>query len=277
MGWGVQPKGAVPRAAWGAVAPQGRVASRCWTPAGWLEDRTMARTLYDLAGEEEDRRFSPYCWRVKMALAHKGLAFETVPWRFTEKEAIAFSSQGLVPVLVDGDHVVSGSWAICQYLEQAYPETKPLAEGTQAWDYALFIKHWCERSLQAPLLRVLVPDILAHLHPKDRDYFRTSREARLGTTVEALVAERPASLAQVHKALDPLRATLAERPFLGGVPSLSDYLVFGAFQWARCISPVQLLKADDPVHPWRERMLALFGGLAANAPGYSTTRGEART
>jgi glutathione S-transferase len=90
--------------------------------------------------------------------------------------------------------------------------------------------------------------------------------------VEALAADRPALLAQVHRALEPLRATLAERPFLGGVPSLADYLVFGAFQWARCISPVQLLKPDDPIHPWRERMLALYGGMAAHAPGYSTTQ-----
>ena len=39
--------------------------------------------LYDLAAAEDDRRFSPYCWRTKMALKHKGLEFETVPWRFT--------------------------------------------------------------------------------------------------------------------------------------------------------------------------------------------------
>ena len=37
----------------------------------------MAITLYDLAGADEHRRFSPYCWRTKMALAHKGLAFTT--------------------------------------------------------------------------------------------------------------------------------------------------------------------------------------------------------
>src|SRR5436190_7008774 len=30
-------------------------------------------TLYDLAGAEAERRFSPFCWRTKMALAHKGL------------------------------------------------------------------------------------------------------------------------------------------------------------------------------------------------------------
>ena len=67
----------------------------------------MARTLYDLAAADDKRRFSPYCWRIKMALAHKELEVETVPWRFTEKDVIAFSGQRRVPVLVDGDKVVA--------------------------------------------------------------------------------------------------------------------------------------------------------------------------
>jgi glutathione S-transferase len=46
----------------------------------------MTITLYDLAGAEADRRFTPLCWRARMALAHKGLAVETVPWRFTETD-----------------------------------------------------------------------------------------------------------------------------------------------------------------------------------------------
>jgi glutathione S-transferase len=230
----------------------------------------MARTLYDLAGAEDNRRFSPYCWRVKMALAHKGLAFDTIAWRFTEKEAIAFSQQSLVPVLVDGDRVVSDSWAILQYLDAAYPETAPLAEGAQAWGYARFIKHWTERSLQGALMPIIVPDILAHVHPKDRDYFRSSREARFGTTIEAFAADRPGHLAQLRKVLDPLRVTLSEQPFLGAAPGLADYLVFGAFQWARCTSPVPLLKADDPIYVWRERMLGLFNGFAAQTLGFST-------
>ncbi len=51
-------------------------------------------------------------------------------------------------------------------------------------------------------------------------------------------------------------------------PLYADYIVFGAFQWARCISDFRLLAADDPVHAWRARMLELYGGLAAKAKGY---------
>ena len=60
----------------------------------------MAITLYDLCGAESDRRFSPFCWRIKMALAHKGLVVETVPWRFTEKDKLPTPNAGVDPSLV---------------------------------------------------------------------------------------------------------------------------------------------------------------------------------
>src|ERR1700743_679196 len=82
---------------------------------------TGQRLLYDLAAAEADRRFSPYCWRTRMALAHKGLPVETISCGFPEKETIAQSGQGLVPVLVDNGRWVSDSWTIANYLEDTYP------------------------------------------------------------------------------------------------------------------------------------------------------------
>src|SRR5690348_18398441 len=79
-----------------------RRGSRAASRAAWSAMIVfMAIQLYDLAGAEDDRRFSPYCWRVKMALKHKGLEFETIPWRFTEKDALAPYKSATVPVLVD--------------------------------------------------------------------------------------------------------------------------------------------------------------------------------
>lgn len=61
--------------------------------------------MVDLAGADSARRFSPYCWRIRLALAHKGLEVETIPWRFTEMAVLARSGQpfdlGRVPVLGD--------------------------------------------------------------------------------------------------------------------------------------------------------------------------------
>ena len=41
-----------------------------------------------------------------MVLPHKGLAVETVPWRFTEKDELPRPNAGRAPVIADGDRVV---------------------------------------------------------------------------------------------------------------------------------------------------------------------------
>ncbi len=132
----------------------------------------MARTLYDLAAADDKRRFSPYCWRIKMALAHKGLEVETVPWRFTEKDAITFSGQGRVPVLVDGDKVVANSWAIANYLEDRYPDRKSLFGDASARSLTHFVASWADGVLQPAITQFILADIHTHLHEKDKVYFR---------------------------------------------------------------------------------------------------------
>jgi len=217
--------------------------------------------LYDLAGAEDDLRFSPNCWRIKMALEHKGLAAETIPWRFVEKDAIAFSGQKAVPVLVDGSKTVSDSWEIARYLESAYSDRPSLFGGPAGEGLALFVKFWCEQALNGIVLRTILPDLFRCLHDKDKAYFRESREARFGTTLEqyALPAEDGVSL--LRSALSPMRSSLQRQPYVAGTrPTCADYIVFGTFQWARAVSPVALVEAGDPVFEWRERLLDAFGG-----------------
>jgi hypothetical protein len=55
--------------------------------------------------------------------------------------------------------------------------------------------------------------------------------------------------------------------FMGGAkPAYADYILFSVFQWARVMSPQELLGPDDPLCRWRERVLELFGGFARNVP-----------
>lgn len=226
-------------------------------------------TLYDLAGAEPDRRFSPYCWRVKMALAHKGLEARTIPWRFTEKEAIAFSKQGRVPVLVDGERWVNDSWAIADYLEAAYPDRPSLFGGPASKALARFHNCWADGFMHSGMLRLVVLDIFRHVDAKDRDYFRKSREERFGKPLEAVVANRAGDVAAFRESLLPLRLVLRAQPFLAGErPLYADYAMFGGFQWCRAISDFKLLAPDDPIYAWRQRMLDLFDGLAGKAKGY---------
>jgi glutathione S-transferase len=229
----------------------------------------MAMTLYDLAGAQPERRFSPYCWRTKLALAHKGLPYDTVAWRFTDKDVIAFSGQGRVPVLVDGDHVVFDSWTIATYLEDAYPHRPSLFGGDGGRAVARFVNAWADNVVNGGLSRLIVSDILAILDDKDRAYFRETREKRFGMALEAVTADRDTHVAAFRQSLAPLRALFGTQPFLGGdAPAYADYIVFGCFQWARCTSPFRLLMTDDPVWAWRERLLSAFDGLARTAIGY---------
>jgi glutathione S-transferase len=224
--------------------------------------------LYDLAGAQPERRFSPYCWRTKLALAHKGLAFDAIPWRFTDKDMIAFSGQGRVPVLVDGDRVVFDSWKIATYLEDTYPDPS-LFGGDGGRKATRFVNAWADTVMNSAIAPMIVADILAVLHEKDRAYFRESREKRFGTALETVVADRDTRVTRFRQSLEPLRAILATQPYLGGeIPLYTDYIVFGSFQWARSASPFRLLLPDDPIATWRGRLLGAFDGLAQNAPGY---------
>jgi glutathione S-transferase len=131
---------------------------------------------------------------------------------------------------------------------------------------ALFVKFWCEQTLNRIVLRIILPDLFACLHDKDKAYFRKSRETRFGTTLEqyALPAEKGVSL--LSDALSPMRSTLQRQPYLAGAqPTFADYIVFGTFQWARAVSPVALVETGDPVFDWRERLLDAFGGFARGA------------
>ena len=222
--------------------------------------------MYDLAGADENRRFSPYCWRIRMALAQKGLDVECIPWRFTEKDKIKFSGQERVPVLMDGNNTVADSWEIANYLENAYPDTPSLKLDNGE---ILFIKFWAETVLHPEMLQMLVLDIHNNLRPEDQSYFRQSREKLLGKSLEEVVANRQDHLPRLHKLLNPLRSTLSKQEYLSGeTPGFSDYIVFGAFQWARCISDFSLLNADDIVYRWREKILNMHEGLALSAVAY---------
>ncbi len=230
----------------------------------------MGLKLYDLAGADPERRFSPYCWRAKLALKHKGLPFDTIPWRFTQKDAIAFSGQGQVPVLVDGDRVVSDSWKIAAYLEDNYPDRPSLFGADAARAVTRFVNTWADGVLGLGILRLVMTDIFAHIDENDRRYFRESREKRFGMSLEAISADRDTKLKAFRNSLEPVRAVLTTQPYLAGdTPAYADYIVFGSFQWARCISPIALLVKDDPVAAWRERLLAAFDGYAGKAIGYA--------
>jgi glutathione S-transferase len=229
----------------------------------------MARKLFELVGTDAERPFSPYCWRTRMALAHKGLDMESIPWRFTEKGAIAPHKSDKVPVLLDGDKAVVDSWVIANHLEDTYPDRPSLFGGEGGRAMGRMLNWWGDVAIVGGIFPLIAADVHDHLLPVDQIYFRETREARLGRTLEETSAGRDKGIEGFRKSLDPMRLTLRSQPFIGGAsPNYADYIVFGGFQWARVTSSFKLLKQEDPIHAWREKMLDLFDGLARKSPGY---------
>ena len=226
----------------------------------------MAIKLYDLAGADPEIRFSPFCWRTKMALLHKGLPFEAVPWRFIEKSTISASGQGRVPTLVDGETWVHDSWTIADYLDRAYPDRPKLFRDDRDKTSAFFQMKWAENTMHLPIFRLCILDIHAVLDADNKKYFRESREDRFGQTLEDLGAEPGKARALLLSALQPMEQTLVSVPFLGGeAPGYGDYAVFGSLMWPYVVMRGPLFEHASAVATWFERMLDLHSGYARSA------------
>jgi len=227
----------------------------------------MTILLYELVGADAARPFSPHCWKIAMALAHKRLDYRTVPATFTAIPSIEGGASKTVPVIRDGERVVADSFAIALYLEEAYPERPTLFGGEGGQAMARFIERWSQITLHGYLGAAVLMDIHDCLGAEDKDHFRRTREARFGRPIEEVPIDRDAKLAAFRASLEPLRSMLSYQPFIGGTsPLYADYIVFGAFQWSRVVSPFEALAADDPVADWLTRCLGLHGRLGAAVP-----------
>jgi glutathione S-transferase len=230
----------------------------------------MTLKLYELVGTDATRPFSPYCWRTRLALAHKGLAAESIPWRFTEKEAIAPHGSEKVPVLLHDDAPVIDSWVIANYLEETFPNRPSLFGGAGGRAMARMLNWWGDVVVIAGIFPLIIADVPQNLDAVDASYFRSTREARFGRSLEAMMAGREQAVSGFRKTLEPMRLTLRTQAFLGGAaPNYADYIMFGGFQWARAVSPFRLLEEADPIFAWREKLLDAFDGMARKSPGFA--------
>lgn len=107
----------------------------------------MALTLYSYFR-------SSASYRVRIALALKGLAADYVPVNLLKNEQLgaahaSLTPAKLVPLLKDGEALLSQSLAICEYLEETHPEPPLLPGGP----------------LDRARVRALALDIACEIHP----------------------------------------------------------------------------------------------------------------
>jgi glutathione S-transferase len=221
-------------------------------------------TLWELGGRD-DRRYSLFSWRTRMALRHKGLAFDTTPTHMSDKAAIAFSGGKTVPVIRDADTVIRDSWKIAEHLEDRYPDRPSLFGGSIGRGVTLTFNTWADRVLLAAMMPVVAADIHERIAQEDQQFFRQMFEGFLKSTLEQARERRPEALTRFSRTIEPMQAALKRQKFVcGAAPAYGDYILFSVFQWARVMSPQDVLTAGEPLAAWRERMLDLYDGFARN-------------
>lgn len=224
--------------------------------------------LYELV-IANGRAASPFAWRIRYALAHKGLPFESVAVGFTDIPRVLGGRFKTVPILEDGQSAVGDSWDIAEYLDAAYPQQRPLFAGPAERSMVRMFDAWFSVDILRKLFGIYALDIYSAARTEDRAYFRESREARLkGVTLESYAAERESRLPAARAALAPLRQHLARGgPFIGGdSANYADYIALGGFHWVASVSSLPLLARDDEVlRGWLERGMDLYAGLGRDA------------
>jgi glutathione S-transferase len=224
------------------------------------DDKTR---LYELV-LDNGASASPYVWRIRYALAHKGLPCETVPLGFTEISRAFDGRCKTVPAIEHGDILLAESWDIAEYLDRAFPSRPALFSGPAELAMVLLTEAWFAAEIQRKMFLVYVLDIHNAARPEDRAYFRRTREERLkGRTLEEATADRESRLPALRSAFAPLRAHLSRFPYLGGSgPNYADYIVLGALLWVGSVSTLPMLAHDDTLRAWIDRGFDLYGGLA---------------
>jgi len=220
--------------------------------------------LYELA-LANGRSMSPFVWRVRYALAHKALSVRSVTLGFTEIPSVCAGRFKTVPIIEDGATAVCDSWDIVDYLERTYP-SRALFATPGEYASVRFFDAWFTTEILRRMFGVCALNIHDCARPEDRAYFRSSREARLKTTLENFVADRQSVRARLREALAPMRQHLARYPFIGGdAPSYADYIALGAFLWVGSVCDLPLLAADDSLRAWLDRGFDLYGGIGRDA------------
>ena len=228
--------------------------------------------LYDLVTKDAVP-LSPWCWHVKMALAHKGMAHkgitvDTIPLRFTEKDRVIKAGGKSFPFMVEPDGTkFDDSKAITHRIEERYPEPTLFPGGDAGLAAYNFIHRYTQTILFPAVIPMIICDIPNVLGQDDQDYFIASREKRFGMSLSEFCKDRDDKRAGLTTQFDPFRKAILNGGYVAGSkPAMVDYILFGVLQWARVTSTFALYDHDDPLHDWMEHMLDLFDGYGRSAP-----------
>jgi maleylacetoacetate isomerase len=202
---------------------------------------------------------SSAAYRVRIVLALKGLACESVPRHLLRDggeqrrpDYLALNPQGLVPSLEHDGHVLTQSLAICEYLEECFPEPPLLPAGPR------------ERAA----VRAMALAVACDIHPLNN--LRVQQYLRDGLGQDEAVVSNWVRhwIAEGFDALEMLigRHSQDGRHCFGGSLTLADACLVPQVYNAR--------RAGLDLAPWPR--LAAVAGHLESLPEFAAARPEAQ-
>ncbi|NDC34629.1 MAG: glutathione S-transferase family protein [Synechococcaceae bacterium WB9_2_112] len=219
-------------------------------------------------------RQSPFCEKVRLVLAFKGLEHEIVEVTpgVGQVNLFKLSGQRQVPVLVDGETVVADSTAIALHLEREHPQPPLLPADPELRARVLLLEDWADTALASGVRLALVqaaagdPALRATLLPAATPgplkQLVAAVPAGLGGLAEALGESLLGSgeRLQLQRSLEQLQVLVSQQPFLvGQALSLADLAVAAQLSWLRPQGLVVPGLGDnpllEPLFSWRDRLV----------------------
>jgi glutathione S-transferase len=194
---------------------------------------------------------SPYVRKVLACLELKGIDYEVDPITpfFGNDEFSRLSPLRRIPVLIDGELVISDSTVICAYLDECYPQ-RPLLPSSPA-DRAK--ARWLEEFADTRLGDLFIWGLFYQRFVHPRVWGEPGDEARVERVLTA----------EVPPALDYLEGLLPESGFLFGEIGLADIAIGSFFRNAEYVDfhvdaerwpRTDRLVADVLAHPVLEKL-----------------------
>ena len=201
---------------------------------------------------------SPYCRKVRLSLAEKKLEVELVEERYWERDAdfMRRNPAGKVPVLKIDGHTLSESAAICEYIEEAYPEPALLPKDLDARHEVRRLVGWFDDKFHTEVTSKLL-------------YERVNKKITKEGYPDSKNVKAGARAIKMH--LDYMTWLLDQRRWLAGPQlSLADFAAAAHLSALDYISDVDW-NAYPTVHDWYARIKsrpAFRRLLADTVPGF---------
>ncbi|KAF9479948.1 hypothetical protein BDN70DRAFT_878247 [Pholiota conissans] len=245
----------------------------------------MTIIFYDIPSSVKENAWSPNTWKVRYALNFKGIPYKT-EWieypdieAFCKKLGIAHTSlkadgrpHYTLPAIHDPRTGVylSDSLLIAEYLEKTYPDAPSL------FPHNTLGLQWPFNDLYGNNLAALwsfsLPASCFKLNPPSAAYFRETREATFGKTMEDLIPKGEEGVkewAKYKEGLGKVDAWYAKTsgPFLmGDTVSWADFVVAAYIVWLRIIWGEDSKEWKD-ITSWHD---GRWKGLIENLKKYET-------